>query len=291
MAFSRLESRIRPQPEHANNGGSMHGGYILYYLDTFCGMTAMRHAGIGVVTASVDRMDFTRPVHLGSNLVVKTSVNFVHRSAMEIGARVEEENPCTGELLHAGTAYFTFVALGKDGRPVPVPPVIAETDEDRRRMADATRRAYLRRMERNQSRGKAVSFPMELLPERFCICRVAPGFVPPVLPHAGFAVCASADNETTLVFPESGNADGVIDAIHRADGTRVEKGWRAFAVRDTLDLNAPGVAGALCAVLAAEAISVQYMSTFSSAYLLVKGDAVEDAAGALRLAGHTVFPA
>ncbi len=176
VSFSRLESRIRPQPEHANNGGTIHGGYILYHIDTFCGMTAMRHAGMNVVTVSVDRMDFARPVHLATNLVIKSSVNMAHHSSMEVGARVEEENSFTGERLHVGTAYFSYVGLGENGRPAAVPRLIPETDEDRRRMADAARRAYLRRMERNQSKGKAFSFPIELLPECFYICRLAPGF-------------------------------------------------------------------------------------------------------------------
>lgn len=291
VSFSRLESRMRPQPADANNGGTMHGGHILYHLDTFCGMTAARHAGMPVVTVSVDRMDFIRPVHFRSNLVFKTSVNMAHRSSIEVGARIELEDSYTLALTHVGTAYLTFVALNHDGRPTPVPPLTAETDEDRRRMADAARRAYLRRMERAQSKGKAFAFSVELLPERFFLCRFAPGFPLPPLPGGSFSLCAVTDTETTLAFPDSGSADAVIQAVCGAGGVRLEKGWRAFAVRDTLDISVPGVAASLSAVMAAEQISVQYVSTFSSGYLLVRGDAVEQAAGALRLAGHTVFSA
>ena len=290
VSLSRLESRIRPQPEHANNGGTMHGGYILYHVDTFCGMSAMRHAGANVVTVSVDRMDFVRPVTFGSNLVFKTSVNMAYNHSMEVGARIELENSYTQELTHVGTAYLTFVALGENGRPSGVPPLVPENDEDRRRMAGAARRAYLRRMERAQAKGKAFAFSIELLPDSFFLCRFAPGFTPPLLPPGMFTVCAAADNETTLVFPETGNSDDLIRAICKANGVRMEKGWRAFAVRDTLDLSVSGVAASLCAVLAAEKISVQYVSTFSAGYMLVRGDAVQDAAEALRLAGHRVFP-
>ncbi len=290
VSFSRMESRVRPQPENLNNGGTMHGGYILYHIDTHCGISAMRHAAMNVVTVSVDRMDFLRPVHPGTNLVIKTSVNMAHRSSMEIGARLEEEHSYTGERTHVGTAYLTFVALGEDGRPTPVPPLIAETDDDRRRMADAVRRAYLRRMERAQSKGKAFAFSIELLPQRFFLCRFAPGFPPPLLPGGSFVLCAQTDTETTLVFPESRDSDAVVGAVCKGDGVRMEKGWRAFAVRETLDLSVPGVAAALSAVLAAEKISVQYVSTFSSGYLLVRGDAVAEAAEALRLAGHAVHP-
>ncbi len=99
-----------------------------------------------------------------------------------------------------------------------------------------------------------------------------------------------ADNETTMVFPETAGADEMIATLRRAEGALVEKGWRAFAVRAALDFDMPGVAAALSAVLAAETISVQYVSTFSSGYLLVKDEAATAAAKALRLAGHTVFP-
>lgn len=289
-SLGRLESRMRPQPEHANNGGNMHGGYILYHLDTYCGMTAARFSGTRVVTVSVDRMDFARPVILGCNLLFRTSVNMTHRHSMEVGARIELENSRTLDVTHVGTAYLTFVALDDNGRPTNVPPLIPETDEDRRRMADAVRRSYMRRMERAQAKGKAFAFSIELLPDSFFLCRFAPGFTPPLLPPGNFTVCAAADNETTLVFPESAQSDAVVNAVCKADGVRMEKGWRAFAVRDSLDLSVSGVAAALSAVLAAERISVQYVSTFSSGYLLVRGDAVAEAAEALRFAGHTVFP-
>ncbi|MCC8194213.1 MAG: ACT domain-containing protein [Deltaproteobacteria bacterium] len=289
-SLGRLESRMRPQPEHANNGGNMHGGYILYHLDTYCGMTASRFSGTRVVTVSVDRMDFARPVPLACNLLFKTSVNMTHRHSMEVGARIEVENSRTLELTHVGTAYLTFVALDDNGRPTTVPPLIPETDEDKRRMADAVRRSYLRRMERAQAKGKAFAFSIELLPESFFLCRFAPGFTPPLLPAGSFALCAATDTETTLVFPESPASDGIVNAVCKAGGVRMEKGWRAFAVRETLDLSASGVAAALCAVLAAENISVQYLSTFSSGYLLVRGDAVNEAAEALRFAGHGVYP-
>ena len=289
-SLGRLESRMRPQPWQANNNGKMHGGNILYHLDTYCGMSAARFSGTGVVTVSVDRMDFIRPVTFGHNLVFKTSVNMTHRHSMEVGARIELEHPYTLESIHAGTAYLTFVAIGENGRPTNVPALIPENDDDRRRMADAVRRAYLRRMERAQSKGNAFAFSIELLPERFFLCRFAPGFTPPTLPVGSFSVCATTDTETTLVFSESSTSDALVSTLCQADGVRIEKSWRAFAVRESLDLSVSGVAAALSAVLAAEKISVQYISTFSSGYLMVRGDAVDEAAEALRFAGHDVHP-
>ena len=291
VSRSRLESRIRPQPEHANNGGAMHGGYILYHLDTYCGMTAARHSGTRVVTVAVDRMDFIRPVTLGCNLLFKTCVNMVFRSSIEVGARIEVEDAKTLETTHVGTAYLTFVALDENRKPTAVPPLIPETDEDKRRMADAVRRAYMRRMERAQSKGKAFAFAIELLPETFTLCRFEPGAAPPSLLAGSFALCAVTDTETTLVYPEMPGADAIANAPYALEGLRVERGWRAFAVRETLDLSVSGVAAALNAVLAAERISVQYVSTFSSGYLLVRGEDAEAAVKALRFAGHSVLPA
>lgn len=288
VSFSRLETRHRPQPGEANTMGVMHGGFTLYHLDTACGMTAMRHAATRVVTVAVDRMDFKSPIHMGENLLYKTSVNRAHRSSLEVGARVEAENPLTCELRHVGTAYLTFVALNEDGRPTAVAPLIAETEEDKRRMADAARRAYLRRMERDQANGKAFSFPLELLPERFLVCRAAPGAPVPALGPGSFAMCAATDTETTIVIPETADLDALAQEYADA-GPCMEKGWRAFAVRRDLDLTVTGVVANLSAILAAEKISVQYVSTFSSGYLLVRGDAVSAAAEALRLAGHAVF--
>lgn len=291
VSRSRLESRIRPQPEHANNGGAMHGGYILYHLDTYCGMTAARHSGTRVVTVAVDRMDFIRPVSLGCNLLFKTCVNMVFRSSIEVGARIEIEDARTMETAHMGTAYLTFVALDENNKPTAVPRLIPETGEDKRRMADAVRRAYMRRMERAQSKGKAFAFSIELLPETFTLCRFAPGAVPPAPPAGSFSFCAVTDTETTMVYPDLPGSDIAANAVRALNGVRMEPGWRAFAVRDSLSLSVSGVPAALNAVLAAEKISVQYVSTFSSGYLLVRAEAAEAAAEALRLAGHSVFPA
>lgn len=288
VSHSRLESRFLPQTREMNNHGVMHGGQTLYYLDCYCGMTASRHAGTRVVTVSVDRMDFASPIRQGEPIVFKTSVNRVHRSSLEVGARIETENQRTLETRHVGTAYLTFVALNDAGRPTPVRPLLPETEEDRRRMADAERRAYLRRMERDQSKGRAFMFPIELLPETFYLCRFAPGAPPPPLPAGSFALCAVTDAEVSLIIPETPENDALCCHLGRSGGARMEKGWRAFAVRAPLDIATSGVVAALSAVLAAEKISLQYVSTFGSAYLLVRGDAAAPAAEALRLAGHDV---
>jgi acyl-CoA hydrolase len=269
----------------------MHGGQTLYYLDCYCGLSASRHAGTRVVTVSVDRMDFMSPVYPGEIMIFKTCVNRVHRSSLEVGARIEAEHPRSLEVWHMGTAYFSFVALNENGQPTPVPPLIAETEEDKCRMADAARRAYLRRLERDQAKGKAFSFTLDLLPERFLLCRADAGHQFPPLPGAVFAFASGDSSEATFVLPETADTDAAFQAICSAKGARVEKGWRVFAIREKLDISVSGVVGVLTSILAAEkivVIVVQYISTFSSGYLVVRGDAVEQAAEALVHAGHVV---
>lgn len=289
VSHSRLESRFLPQPREMNNYDVMHGGHTLYYLDCHCGLSAARHAGTRVVTVSVDRMDFMSPLYPGEIMIFKTCVNRVHRSSLEVGARIEAEHPHTLAVRHMGTAYFSFVALNENGRPTPVPPLVAETEEDKRRMADAARRAYLRRLERDQAKGKGFSFTIDLLPERFLLCRTEPGGQLPPLPGAVFVLAANDAAEATFIMPETAETDAAFQTICAVKGARMEKGWRAFAIRDKLDLSVSGVVGVLSSILAAEKIAVQYISTFSSGYLLVRGDAVEQAAEALTLAGHTVW--
>lgn len=148
VSISRVEMRHRPQPNESNTSGVLHGGRLLYHLDTAAGMVALRHAGCRVVTACVERVDFKLPVLMGEDLVLKASVNMAHKTSIQVGIRVETINPCTGATRHAGTAYFTLVALDEEGHPTPVPPLIPETDEDHRRMQEAIcrRKAWQERL-------------------------------------------------------------------------------------------------------------------------------------------------
>lgn len=124
-------------PEDANPWGHVHGGVILKSIDNTAALVAMRHARCNVVTASLDRMEFIAPAHVGELVTLRASLNFVGRSSMEVGVRVEAENLMTGEVRHTGSAYLTFVALDKDRNPIPVPPLLLETEEDFRREAEA----------------------------------------------------------------------------------------------------------------------------------------------------------
>ncbi len=137
-------------PQDANPAGNVHGGVVVKIIDEAAGVVAARHSRCNVVTASIDRMDFHHPIFVGDLLFFKSSLNFVGRTSMEIGVRVEAENLMTGEVRHAASAYLTYVAIDKEGRPVEVPPLIVETDEERRRQREGKARRELRLAEKRK---------------------------------------------------------------------------------------------------------------------------------------------
>lgn len=134
-------------PSDANPSGNVHGGEIMRLIDECAGAAAGRHARQRVVTARVDELSFVAPVFVGDLVTARASVNAVGSRSMEVGVRVEAEDVLTGKVVHVSTAYLVFVAIGDDGKPSPIPPVVAETDDERRRMAAAKVRRE-RRMER-----------------------------------------------------------------------------------------------------------------------------------------------
>ncbi len=114
------------------------------WIDICGAVAAQRHSRSEVVTASVDDLHFIAPVYKGWVVNLKSSVNFVSRTSMEVGVRVDAENPRDGSTFHTASAYLTFVAIGANGKPVPVAPLILETEEDRIRNARAEQRRDLR---------------------------------------------------------------------------------------------------------------------------------------------------
>lgn len=131
-------------PQDANLRGNVFGGTIMKLIDEICGITAVRHTRGNVVTASIDRMDFIAPIYIGDILRLKSSINYVGTTSMEIGVRIEAEDPRTGQIRHTGTCFLTYVALDEHGRPREVPKLKLETDEDRRRWEEAAIRRKLR---------------------------------------------------------------------------------------------------------------------------------------------------
>lgn len=140
------------RPQDASSAGNVHGGTIMKLIETAAGVVAARHARADVVTVSVDRLDFYHTVVVGEFLTMRASLNYVGKTSMEIGVRVESENPITGVRKHTSTAYLTFVALNKKGRPTPLPPIILETPEQERRHREAQIRRQTRLLERTREK-------------------------------------------------------------------------------------------------------------------------------------------
>jgi acyl-CoA hydrolase len=137
-------------PNMANNLGHVFGGVILSLVDRVAAVAAIRHARQPCVTVSVDRVDFHEPIYLSELVIAQASVNFVGRTSMEVGVRIEAENLLTGQRRHTNSCYVTFVAIDERGRPSPVPPLVLQSEEDRRRNAGAAARRR-RRIEERQS--------------------------------------------------------------------------------------------------------------------------------------------
>jgi acyl-CoA hydrolase len=137
---SASESSELALPNDANAFGFLLGGKVMHLVDLGGAMAAMRHARRPVVTASVDHMSFLHPIHIGQLVILRSSVNRVFRTSMEVGVKVFVEDLLTGERKHMSSAYLTFVATDEGGCPVPVPQVVPETDEEKRRYEEAGRR-------------------------------------------------------------------------------------------------------------------------------------------------------
>jgi acyl-CoA hydrolase len=137
---SQHETSALMMPGDSNNLGHVFGGAILALMDKAAAVSALRHARNPVVTLSIDRVDFREPIHVGDLVILKTAVNFVGRSSIEVGVRVEAEDLVSGRRRHTNTAYLTFVAIDRNGRPVEVPSLLCETDDERRRQAEGAER-------------------------------------------------------------------------------------------------------------------------------------------------------
>jgi uncharacterized protein (TIGR00369 family) len=140
--------------QDANLAGNVHGGVVMKLIDNTAGIVALRHSQLNVVTASLDRLDFHKPVYIGDMLRLKACINYVGRTSMEVGVRVEAENVFTGEVRHTASAYLTFVTLDEKGKPTSAPPVIFETEDEKRRNCQAAQRRENRLRERQSERNQ-----------------------------------------------------------------------------------------------------------------------------------------
>ena len=134
---SKVEMTEMVLPTHTNQLGTIFGGQIMSWIDIAASVAATRHSRSVCVTASIDALHFVSPVPLGYILNIYASVNYAHKTSMEIGVRLDSEDPVTGHRTHVATSYLTFVALDHNRRPKNVPPLIPETDVEKRRYNEA----------------------------------------------------------------------------------------------------------------------------------------------------------
>ena len=134
----------------ANSAGNIHGGMIMKLADEVAGLAAIKYSGRRVVTVGMDRMVFLVPIYVGELVTLRATVNAAWRTSMEVGVRVEAENPFLGDARHTNTAYLTMVALDEQGRPAPVPPPSASTPDEHRRLREAALRRANRLAERQE---------------------------------------------------------------------------------------------------------------------------------------------
>lgn len=137
-------------PGHTNQMGTIFGGQLMAWIDVAGAIAAARHARSVCVTASIDALHFVAPVRLGHFVCIYSSVNFTGKTSMEIGVRLDSEDPKTGVKTHVATSYLTFVALDHNGKPLEVPPVVPETTEEKRRHREAQLRRESRLKLKNQ---------------------------------------------------------------------------------------------------------------------------------------------
>ena len=154
VSVSQHETSEIMMPQHANNLGHVFGGVVLAMMDKTAAIAAIRHSRINMVTASIDRVDFREPIHVGDLVVMKASVNYVGRTSMEVGVRVEAEDMLSGRRRHTNSAYLTFVAIDRNGRPVELPALQPESEDEQRRHRAAQERRR-RRLEEKQAEARA----------------------------------------------------------------------------------------------------------------------------------------
>jgi uncharacterized protein (TIGR00369 family) len=141
---SRISIAQLMQPEHANNLGNVHGGWIMKLVDEAGALACMRHAARRVVTVAIDSMVFRQPIRIGDLVILTAEVTYTGHTSIEAEVQVQAENPITGERTHTNTAYLVYVALDDAGNPTPVPPIQAETDEEKQKLEEGKARQQRR---------------------------------------------------------------------------------------------------------------------------------------------------
>jgi acyl-CoA hydrolase len=151
---SAVEMREMVMPHHTNPQNTVFGGTVMSWIDIAAAMVAARHCGRPVVTAHIDDIDFIAPIKVGYHVLIQASLNYVGRTSMIVGVKVTSENPYTGEARTTTKAYLTFVALDDLGRPVEVPSLLPQTEDEQRRFENARKRVQMKKDVRSALKSK-----------------------------------------------------------------------------------------------------------------------------------------
>lgn len=154
MRASHIQLAQLMMPEHANPQGNIHGGWIMKLVDEAGGIAATRHAGRRVVTVAIDQMVFRQPIRIGDLVILEADVTYAGRTSIETEVQVVTENTITGQRTSTNAAYLVYVAIGEDGKPVPVPPLLAENPAEKARMEAARQRQERRLAEKKAAEKK-----------------------------------------------------------------------------------------------------------------------------------------
>jgi uncharacterized protein (TIGR00369 family) len=149
---SRIQIAQLMHPQHANNFGHVHGGWIMKLVDEAGALAGMRHSQQRVVTVAVDQMAFHKSIRIGDLVTFTAEVSYVGRTSMETEVQVVAENPISGSRVHTNTAYLVYVAIDERGEPSPVPPLITETEEEGQRLREGEKRQEYRLAHRSKNR-------------------------------------------------------------------------------------------------------------------------------------------
>ena len=286
---TRVSVMHRPLPEESNHAGSVHGGNIMRHLDEVGSLVAMRYARTRIAIVAVEYMSFLGPVLPNEIMHFHGSVNAVWNSSMEVGIRTEAEDPFTGAVRHVGTCYLTFVSLDEKGEPRHLPLLIAENENDERRMADATRRMAVSLIEHNRKNeaSRLSGLKLEVMPGQYAICKLPASAPLPdfsVLPASAFASLTRTPEELSLVL-----GDEHIPLLwEKNPSMEVFSGFACLKVVESATIHKVGMLSSLTTVLASAQISVYCVFTYDTCYMLINAQNLERAKVRLRNAGHKI---
>lgn len=283
---TRITTYHETGPGEANNSGKYFGGNLMRLMDAVGFFSAMRHVRGRMVTAAVS-MFFRAPVEIGSVIICHASVNAVWSTSLEVGIRVETEDPYTGEATHVASAYVTYVGVSEDGRPAYLPPLILETDEDRRRFADATRRSAVSRLEKKEGKNSVGLLNLEVLPGSYAIHRLPMDSPMPdlsCLDSTNFVTFCRTKSEVSLIMDE--DAARRICSLIPSQESRCC--YSCVKVNEDDMIDKVGLLAGLSTLLASAEVPLVTVSTYETFCVLMESVYLEKVVERLTTAGHTV---